>query len=251
MKVKHKMKIGIIGGSGLDKMSMVKILKNKHINTPYGNPSSALILGQLYDHEVVFLARHGSEHTISPSEVPYRANVFALKSEGCGCILATTACGSLNEKMKPGDFVFVDQFLDFTKFRIPTYFEKKVVHTSMADPFDKSTRKLLIQAAEKLKLAHHKSGTIVTIEGPRFSSRAESHMFRKLGADIINMTSMPEVALANELNIPYQSIAMVTDYDCWKIKEEPVTIELVFKRMRENADKVKNLLIETIQNVSS
>ncbi|MFH0773616.1 MAG: S-methyl-5'-thioadenosine phosphorylase [bacterium] len=246
MKTKSKLKIGIIGGSGLDKMSVVKSIEKKQVTTPYGSPSSHLAVGTLFNRTVVFLARHGLEHNIPPSAVPYKANMWALKQEGCDIILATTACGSLREEMKPGDLVFVDQFIDFTKMRSSTFFEDEVVHTPMADPFDFKLRSLLVKTARKLRLPHHALGTVVTIEGPRFSSRAESYMFQKLGADIINMSTMPEVALARELGIPYQSIAMVTDYDCWKENEISVTCELVMQRMAQNAKKVKQLLVETI-----
>lgn len=173
---------------------------------------------------------------------------FQNKKIGCTHILATTACGSLREKFKPGDIIFIDQFIDNTKHRTLTFYEDKLVHTPMAEPFDENLRKKLINAAKKLKIKYHSGGTMITIEGPRFSTKAESKMFRSWGADLINMSSVPEVILAKELGIPYQAIAMSTDYDSWKDDEEPVTIELVFKRMRENVEKVKQLLIETIKD---
>lgn len=241
--------IGIIGGSGLDDPKILLNPKEKEIKTPFGIPSSKLIEGEIEGKKVVILARHGKKHNIPPSLVPYRANIWALKSEGCTHILATTACGSLQEHMKPGDLVFIDQFIDFTKQRKSTFFEKKVVHTPMAQPFDLKLRKLLKDAAIKLKLVHHKTGTIITIEGPRFSTKAESLMFRSWGADLINMSTVPEVALANELGIPYQSIAMVTDYDCWKEGEKSVTFDLILERMRDNSEKVKKLLLSVIQKI--
>lgn len=239
-------KIGIIGGSGLDDPKILKNIKEKEVNTPFGKPSDKLTTGQLNGHEVVILARHGKKHTISPTQVPYRANIWALKEEGCEIILATTACGSLREKMKPGDLVFLDQFIDFTKLRTLSFFDKKVVHTPMAEPFDRDIRERLIKVAKGQKLAYHPRGTMITIEGPRFSTKAESAMFRLWGADLINMSTVPEVVLANELDIPYQSVAIVTDYDCWKESEEPVSFELILEIMAKNANKVKNILVKTI-----
>lgn len=222
-------------------------VKTREIHTPYGKPSDALMIGNIGEREVVILARHAKGHVISPTKVPFRANIWALKKVGCTHILATTACGSLRERIKPGDVVFVDQFIDFTKLRTLTFFEDTVIHTQMADPFDLQLRQALITAAKKLHVPYHRKGTIVTIEGPRFSTRAESFMFQKLGADLVNMSTVPEVALANELGIPYQSIAMVTDYDCWKKNEESVSYELIMKRVKENSEKVTMLLVETIK----
>jgi 5'-methylthioadenosine phosphorylase len=242
-------KIGIIGGSGLDDPKLLHDKEELEVNTLYGKPSSNLTLGKIEGVEVVILARHGKGHTITPTKVNFRANIWALKEQGCTHILATTAVGSLREEMKPGDLVFPDQFIDFTKHRVLTFHEDKVIHTSMAEPFDKELRDLLVTTAKELNLNFHEKGTIITIEGPRFSTKAESHLFRQWGADIINMSSSPEVQLAKELNIPYQSIAMSTDYDCWKEDEDPVTFEMVLERMKENAEKVKQLLIEVIPRV--
>lgn len=241
--------IGIIGGSGLDKPQILTTSRSVEIDTPYGKPSSKIILGKINEKNIAILGRHGKNHSFPPSLIPYRANIWALKSLGCTHILATTACGSLTESMKPGDFVFLDQFIDFTKQRSCTFFEDKVVHTPMAKPFDASIRRLLTQTAKKLNLPHHSQGTIVTIEGPRFSSKAESLMFKNWGADLINMSTVPEVTLANEVTIPYQSIAMVTDYDCWKENEESVTFDLILKRMANNAKNATLLLIETIKQI--
>ncbi|MFA5024956.1 MAG: S-methyl-5'-thioadenosine phosphorylase [Candidatus Shapirobacteria bacterium] len=236
--IKNKIKIGIIGGSGLDNPQILKKSNDINVDTPYGKTSDSLLGGLINDKEVVILARHAKQHSISPTKIPFRANIWALKEIGCTHILATTACGSLKEEMKPGDLVFIDQFIDFTKLRKLTFFEDEVIHTPMAEPFDLILRKELIKSAEKLKLGFHSRGTMITIEGPRFSTKAESAMFRNWGADLINMSTVPEVSLANELKIPYQSIAMVTDYDCWKENEEPVSFELVMKRMKENSQKV-------------
>ncbi len=247
--IRNKIKIGVIGGSGLDDPKILLYPKELEIKTPYGKPSDKLVEGKVAGKPVVILARHGKKHNIPPFLVPYRANLWVLKSIGCTHILATTACGSLKVEMKPGDLVFPDQFIDFTKLRKSTFFEDKVVHTPMAEPFNWRLRYLLAKTARKLNLNYHDKGTIITIEGPRFSTRAESLMFRKWGADLINMSTVPEVVLANELRIPYQLIAMVTDYDCWKEKEESVTFKLIIKRMKENAEKVKRLLVETINNI--
>jgi len=245
---KGVVKIGIIGGSGLDDPKILKNFKEKSINTPFGKPSSKLTCGKIGNVEVVILARHGKKHTIIPTHVPYRANIWTLKKAGCTHILATTACGSLREKFKPGDIIFIDQFIDNTRHRILTFFEDKLIHTPMAEPFSEELRKKLIKSAKQLKINYHDGGTMITIEGPRFSTKAESHMFRSWKADLINMSTVPEVILSNEIGIPYQTIAISTDYDCWKEDEESVTFEIILKRMGENAEKVKRLLAETIIN---
>jgi len=239
-------KIGIIGGSGMDDPRLFNDITEKTVNTPYGNPSSTLTMGTINGVNTIILARHGKNHSIYPTAVNFRANISALKQEGCTHIIATTAVGSLREEMKPGDIVFPDQFIDFTKKRELTFYTEKVVHTPMSDPFCSNLAKLLIDSAKELNLRHHKKGTVVTIEGPRFSTRAESHMFRSWGADVINMSTVPEVTLARELGICYQSIAMSTDYDCWKEEEEPVTWEMIKKVMGNNADNVKKLIIKTL-----
>lgn len=244
--IMSKIKVGIIGGSGLDDPNILHNPKDVSVKTPFGKPADTLVTGIVEGKDVVILARHGKKHSLSPTMIPFRANIWALKEVGCTHILATTACGSLREKMRPGDLVFIDQFIDFTKQRKATFYEDKVVHTPMAKPFDLNLRQLLIKSAKELEFTFHPSGTMLTVEGPRFSTMAESLMFQKLGADLINMSTVPEVVLANELQIPYQSVAMVTDYDCWKEGEESVTMEIVLKRMGENAQKVKRLLIKTI-----
>lgn len=241
--------VGIIGGSGLDDPQLLQNPQVKSVTTPFGKPSDKLTIGTILNKKVIILPRHNKQHTLSPTNVPYQANIWALKQAGCTHILATTACGSLKEKFAPGDLAFPDQFIDFTKLRNLTFFNDRVVHTAMATPFDKNLRQKLTDTAKGLKLKHHKTGTIVTIEGPRFSTIAESKMFQLLGADLINMSTVPEVILAAELAIPYQSIAMVTDYDCWRAGEAPVTFEMILERMKENAEKVKTLLIEAIKAI--
>lgn len=245
-----KVKIGIIGGTGLDDPEILvkKIIKD--IDTPYGKPSSPLTIGTIGASEVIVLSRHGKNHSIYPSAVNYRANIFALKQEGCTHIIATTAVGSLREEIAPGDLVFPDQFIDFTKKRALTFFDKeKVVHISMSEPFCKNLRNALIKNAGELNYRHHKKGTVITIEGPRFSTKAESHMFRGFGADIINMSTVPEVILAREQGICYQVIAMSTDYDCWKEDEEPVTWEMILAIMNKTADMVKSLILKTLPEI--
>ncbi|MFA6602912.1 MAG: S-methyl-5'-thioadenosine phosphorylase [Candidatus Shapirobacteria bacterium] len=245
----NKSVIGIIGGSGLDDPNILTKQEEVEIETPYGSPSSKLKTGEIGGKKVVILSRHGREHGVPPMLVPYRANIWALKSVGCSQIMATTACGSLKEEMRPGELVFIDQFIDFTKQRKSTFFEDKVVHTPMANPFDEGLRQVLIETAKELGFPYHPKGTMVTIEGPRFSTKAESLMYQKWGADLINMSTVPEVVLAREVQIPYQSIAMVTDYDCWRENEESVTFELILKRMKENSEKVKTLLINTVGKI--
>ena len=248
-------KIGIIGGSGLDNPNILQNAKDIEVNTPYGKPSSPLKCGTIADLEVVLLARHGREHTIPPTQINFRANIDALKQIGCTHIIATTACGSLRENIGRGDLIILDQFIDFTRHRQITFHEQfephKMVHTPMAEPFSKELRNVLIKTCEELHLRHHISGTVITIEGPRFSTKAESHMFRAWGADVINMSIAPEVILANEAGIPYSAIAMSTDYDCWKEGEEPVTWEQVLAIFEQNVEKVTRLLLTTIPKINN
>jgi len=244
-------RIGVIGGSGLDDPEILKDSKETEIETPFGKPSSKLTTGQIGGTDVVVLARHGKDHSIMPTKVNFRANIWALKEIGCTHILTTTACGSLREKIKPRDLVFLDQFIDFTKHRILTFYEDKVIHTPMADPFCEELRGVLAESAENLGISFHSSGTMITIEGPRFSTRAESHMFRGFGADTINMSTVPEVILARELGLCYASIAMATDYDCWKENEEAVTWEMILEVMKDNSENVKKLLIDAIPKIKN
>lgn len=246
-------KIGIIGGSGLENPDILKKPGQVSVTTPYGNPSSPLLSGHINNTEVVILSRHGWHHTIPPSQINNRANIFALKNTGCTHIIATTACGSLREEIGRGDLVIPDQLIDFTRHRISTFFEEfepgKMKHTSMAEPFDMNLRDLIISCATDLGLRIHSKGTLITIEGPRFSTRAESKMFRMWGADIINMSVAPEVILANELGIPYAAIAMSTDYDSWKEDEVPVLWEEVIRVFNENVHNVLDLLIAVIGKI--
>ena len=248
-------KIGIIGGSGLDNPELFMNPKDVAASTQWGDPSSLLKIGKIAGIDVVLLGRHGRDHTIPPTQVNYRANIQAFKDIGCTHILATTAVGSLREEIRRGDLVILDQFIDFTKQRKMTFHESfnshQPVHTPMADPFDSKLREALIQVCSHQGLNFHKSGTVVTIEGPRFSTRAESKMFRLFGADIINMSVSTEVSLANEIGIPYAAIAMSTDYDCWKEDEEPVSWNAILEVFKGNADKVTRLLLEAIPIIAN
>jgi len=245
-------KIGIIGGSGLDDPEILKDFKEIEVETKYGKPSDRLIIGRLGNAEVVILPRHGKSHKISPTGVNYRANIQALKDQKVDCILATTACGSLREDIGRGDFVILDQFIDFTKHRKITFhedFKDGIRHAPMADPFSQELRKVLIETSKELGFKTHEKGTVITIEGPRFSTRAESSMFRSWGADVINMSIAPEVILSNEAGIPYSAIAMSTDFDSWKEEEVPVTWEEILKVFEQNSENVKKLLISTIKKL--
>lgn len=246
-------KIGIIGGSGLEDPDFLHKPSEHMPYTPYGDPSSPLLSGEINGTEVVLLSRHGKQHTIPPSQVNNRANIWALKGLGCTHLLTTTACGSLREDIGRGDLVFADQFIDFTRHRQVTFYENfapgKMKHEPMADPFDRNIRNLLIDEAGKMGLKYHSSGTIITIEGPRFSTRAESKMFRIWGADLVNMSIAPEAILAKEAGLPYATVAMSTDYDSWKEDEEPVSWEEVLKVFEANVEKVTTLILNVLGKI--
>ncbi len=242
-------KIAIIGGSGIDDPAILKNAKEINIETPYGKTSGPLKSGEINGAPVIILSRHDKNHSISPSKVPYRANIWALKEIGCTHVIATTACGSLREDYKPGELVLLDQFIDFTKKRDLTFFDDSVAHTPMAEPFCEKLREIIGREAESLNLAYHKTGTMVTIEGPRFSTRAESRYFKHSGADTINMSTVPEVTLARELGLCYSSIAMVTDYDAWKDDADAVTWEKILEVMKGNAENVMKLLIAVVPKI--
>lgn len=245
-------KIGIIGGSGLDNPEILQEAVTMDIDTPFGKPSSVPKVGKIGGVEVVLLSRHGEEHQFNPTEVNYRANIRALKDLGATHIIATTACGSLKEEIGRGDFVVIDQFIDFTKHRVNTFhscFADGAVHAPMATPFDEGLRQIILDAANGLGHRIHNGGTVVTIEGPRFSTRAESNMFRMWGADVINMSVATEAALAVEAGIPYAAIAMSTDYDCWKTDEEPVSWDDILEVFNQNADNVIQLIKHTIPKI--
>jgi 5'-methylthioadenosine phosphorylase len=246
-------KIGIIGGSGLDNPDILKEAKDIQVDTAYGKPSSPLKVGKIHDTDVILLARHGRSHTIPPTQVNYRANIQALKDQGCTHILATTACGSLREEIGRGDLVILDQFIDFTRLRKVSFFEEflpgEAKHTAMAYPYSEGLRNILIETAKELNLRYHEKGTVITIEGPRFSSRAESEMFRIWGADVINMSIAPETILANEADVPFAAVAMSTDYDCWKDDEAPVTWNEILEIFSRNVNNVIALLTNAIKKI--
>jgi 5'-methylthioadenosine phosphorylase len=247
--------IGIIGGSGLDNPDILKNAKDLEVETPYGKPSSALKIGEIGGKKVCMIARHGREHKIPPTQVNFRANIQALKDQGVSHILATTACGSLRKEIERGDLVILDQFIDFTRHRKITYYEEfpaggeNAKHTAMPDPFSEEMRKVLIETAKELKIKFHEKGTVITIEGPRFSTRAESKMFRIWGADVINMSVAPEAILSNEAGIPYAAVAMSTDYDSWAENEATVTWEEILETFSKNVDNIKKLFVEAIAKI--
>ena len=245
-------KVGVIGGSGLENPDIIAQPEEVRVTTRFGDPSSTLTVGTIGGTDVVILSRHDRNHRIPPTHVPNRANIQALCDRGCTHIIATTAVGSLREAIGRGDFVILDQFIDFTRRRDVTVFDTfddGMHHVPMAEPFDAELRRVLSATARSLGIAVHDRGTVVTIEGPRFSTRAESHMFRAWGADVINMSTAPECIIANELEIPYAAVAMSTDYDCWKEDEEPVTWQAVLEIFHENAAKMTDLLVATIPAV--
>ena len=240
--------IGIIGGTGLYDPNLFKSVEDVEVETPYGLPSDSIQIGELNGKRVAFIARHSRKHTIRPTDVNSRANIFALKSIGVRRILAPAAVGSLREELRPGDVVFVDQFIDRTTRREQSFYTgREVCHISVAEPMCPELRRILIGAAETLNINAHNNGTYVCIEGPRFSTKAESKMFRMWGVDIVGMTLVPECVLAREAEICYSSIATVTDYDVWK--DQPVSADEVVKIMSANIEKVKRIIIEAISRM--
>ncbi|MBR9835250.1 MAG: S-methyl-5'-thioadenosine phosphorylase [Alphaproteobacteria bacterium] len=242
--------IGVIGGSGLYAIDGLENAREERIETPWGEPSDALVRGQVGNVEMVFLPRHGRGHRLSPTTVPYRANIDALKRAGCTDILSISACGSLREALAPGDFVMVDQFIDRTFAREKSFFGPGMVaHVSMAEPICGRLSQLAGKAAETTGANVHWGGTYLTMEGPQFSSRAESHMYRQWGCDVIGMTNMPEAKLAREAELPYATIAMVTDYDCWRDDEDAVTVTNVLEIMHQNSERAKQAIASLVQGL--
>lgn len=246
--------IGVIGGSGLDNPDLFVPESEREMETVYGMPSSPLRKGRLRgtDAELVLLSRHGIGHTIPPHKVNHRANIAALKEAGCTHILATTACGSLRDDLHPGSLVVPDQFIDFTRNPVTFFdsFENGVQHPAMADPFSPAVRKALLEAAAECGIEARDGGCVVSIAGPRFSTRAESRMFRILGCDIINMTVAPECILAFEAQIPYAAVAMVTDYDSWDENRPALSISDIFGVMEENVDHILRILLATFPRLA-
>jgi len=241
-------RIGIIGGSGLYSIEGFTRQKWVTVKTPFGNPSDAFLTGELAGREVVFLPRHGRGHRILPGELNHRANVWAMKKLGVQWIISVSAVGSLQAKLKPCDIVLVDQFLDRTKRPVEhSFFGRGIVaHIAFADPVCEELRKLLLKAAKAEKARVHDGGTYVNMDGPAFSTRAESHANRQLGFDVIGMTNLGEAKCAREAEIAYATMAMVTDYDCWKVDEAHVTVEMIIANLHRNAGQAKAILSRVI-----
>jgi len=231
----NPIRLAIIGGSGLYQMPELENVHEMRVSTPFGDPSDALLAGELSGVPVVFLPRHGRGHVHTPGEVPYRANIYALKSLGVQWIIGVSACGSLREELPPGHIVIPDQLFDFTKDRPRTFFgDGLVAHVSVADPFCPDLSLLLADTVEEAGGTVHRGGAFITIEGPRFSTKAESRAFRAWGMDIIGMTTSPEAFLAREAGMCYAVMAHITDYDVWHESEDPVTVEMVIRRLQAN-----------------
>ena len=232
-----KLDLAVIGGSGIYQMSGLQKIDEIHADTPFGKPSAPIVIGTLGRRRVAFLARHGAGHHISPSEVPYRANIFALKALGADRIVSISACGSLREDYAPGDIVIPDQLFDNTKNRPRTFFgEGLVAHISVADPFCEDLSGQLAEAVRETGATVHTGGALVTIEGPRFSTKAESNVFRSWNMSLIGMTTCPEAFLAREAEMCYAVMAHVTDYDVWHVTEAPVSVEMVIETLNKNAE---------------
>ncbi|PJF21864.1 MAG: S-methyl-5'-thioadenosine phosphorylase [Phototrophicales bacterium] len=244
-------KIAVIGGSGLYNMPEITNKETLQISTPYGEPSSEIMVGTLHGKRVAFLARHGAGHIYTPSTVPYRANIYALKSLGVRFIISVSACGSLREDYAPGHIVIPDQLYDNTKLdRGRTFFETGLVaHVGVAEPFCPEFNQQLYEAIKQVGGTAHHGGTFITIEGPRFSTKGESHIFRQWGCSIIGMTTSPEAYLAREAEIAYSVMAHVTDYDVWHETNEPVTVEMVMKTVQHNLNIIQRAIAVVVQNM--
>lgn len=245
--------LGIIGGSGLYDLPGIQNLEERAIDTPFGVPSDVITTGTLDGKQVAFLPRHGKGHRFTPSEVNYRANIYALKKLGVTHVVSVSAVGSLQEQYAPGTIVIPSQILDRTTgARARTYFGQGVVgHVGFADPYCPDLQKIALTACQKEGVTTHLGGTYVCVEGPRFSSRAESHSFRATEAAIIGMTAMPEAALAREAELPYCTLAFVTDYDCWKDHEEAVSVEAVLAVLKQNVEASKRIVRNILVSMPS
>lgn len=243
--------LGVIGGSGLYHMKELKILEKVAVETPFGAPSDEVVLGELMGVRLAFLPRHGTGHFIPPSEINFRANIFAMKKMGVKRILSVSAVGSMKEELQPGHFSIPDQFIDRTTRRISTFFTTGMVgHVSLADPVCPDLSQTLIQSAKTAGTKVHEGGVYICIEGPQFSTRAESNLYRQWGVDIIGMTNVTEAKLAREAGICYATLALVTDYDCWLEEEEPVTLEAVLQIMGENVEKAQTAIKALVTELS-
>ncbi len=244
--------IGIIGGSGLYAMAGIEGAREVRMKTPFGEPSDAFMIGTLEGQRVAFLARHGRGHRISPSEINYRANIYAMKDLGVEQILSVSAVGSLREEMHPLEFAIVDQFFDRTRGRVATFFGNGLVaHVGFDKPTCPRLSALAVHACERSGVAAHKSGTYVCMEGPQFSTLAESQTYRQMGFDVIGMTNLTEAKLAREAEICYACIAMITDYDCWHPQHDSVTVPDIISNLNKNAANVQKVLREALRSLSS
>ncbi len=245
-------KVGIIGGSGLYQMDGVEVLEEVSMGTPFGMPSGIFMVCEIGGIETVFLARHGKGHRFSPSEINYRANLFGMKTLGVDAIVSVSAVGSLKENLKPLDFVLPDQFLDRTYKRANSFFtDGLVAHVAFADPTAPELRDILFKASQSLGLTVHKGGTYVCMEGPQFSTRAESNLYRSWGMDIIGMTNATEAKLAREAEISYATLAAVTDYDCWHQTHETVSVEMIIATLKKNVANAQALLKAAVPQIGA
>ena len=243
--------LGVIGGTGLYKLPGLQNLEEKKVDTPFGKPSSPIFLGKLNGKSIAFIARHGIGHFISPSEVNYRANIYAMKALGINKVVGVSACGSLRDDFSPGDLVIPDQLIDFTKNRVYSFFGNGLVaHIGSADPYCPDLSSLAYQSVLSAGANVHLGGSYITIEGPRFSTKAESNLFRSWGISIIGMTNSPEAFLAREAELCYTTIAHVTDYDVWHETEEPVSVEMILNTLHNNTQLVQKALEILLNEIS-
>ena len=243
-----KRKLGIIGGSGLYKMEGFKKSKWKKIKTPWGNPSDEILIAKFEGEEICFIPRHSRGHKINPSNINFRANIDALKQLGVTDIISVSAVGSLREELEPGKFVIIDQFIDRTFARVKTFFDEEIVaHVSMAKPTSPGLSNCCESALKKLNIKNKKGGTYIVMEGPQFSTLAESNLYRSWNADVIGMTNMPEAKLSREAEIRYCTVAMVTDYDCWHPDHDEVDVSMVVQTLMKNASNAQNMIKEVIK----
>lgn len=239
--------LGVIGGSGLYQMAGLEDWREEKVGTPFGDPSDSYVLGRLGGRDVAFLARHGRGHRVLPSEINFRANIYGFKALGAGRIVSVSAVGSLKEEIRPLDVVMPDQFIDWTRHRPSTFFGGGIVaHVSLADPVCPDLHAVLFEAAGTCGARARRGGTYVCIEGPQFSTRAESRLYRSFDADVIGMTNVQEAKLAREAEVCYATLAMVTDYDCWRAGTDPVTVEEVVARLNDNALMAQSILAHAI-----
>jgi 5'-methylthioadenosine phosphorylase len=250
--VMNEQVVGVIGGTGLYEMDGLTDIEELRVDTPYGETSDAIVSGRLGDVRMLFLPRHGRGHRFIPSVVPYRANIWALKKLGADWIVSVSAVGSLKEEIRPGDVVIVDQFIDRTRSRENTFFDEGIVaHVVFADPVCPTLASGLLAAARKVGGTVHPKGTYTVMEGPAFSTRAESHLYRSWGSDLIGMTNLPEAKLAREAEICYATIALATDYDCWRTEDSDVELAQIIAVLKANVAKAKKIVAEAVKALPS